>query len=255
MSLVLTPLLKIPLICHGDDLVDTLLKGLTATDISLNDNDILIIAQKIVSKSEGRTESLSGIAPSRAAVELASKTGKDARLVEFILQESSEILRAHSDTIIAEHKVGFVCSNAGIDQSNVADENVDGDDLILLLPRDPDRSAHNIRKEIELLTGRQIGVMIIDSHGRPWRKGTVGTCIGISGVPALVDLRGQRDLFGGVLHGTQVGVGDELAGAASLVMGQAAEGYPVIHARGFPYPLRESTLKELLRPKEKDLFR
>jgi coenzyme F420-0:L-glutamate ligase/coenzyme F420-1:gamma-L-glutamate ligase len=154
-----------------------------------------------------------------------------------------------------EHKLGFVCANAGIDHSNVAGPGNSAEEWILLLPADPDRSAKAIRAAIESSTGKQIGILIIDSHGRAWRNGTVGAAIGISGLPGVTDLRGRPDLFGYKLQVTQVGVADELAAAASLVMGQAAEGTPVVHVRGFPYPLREGALQELIRPKEQDLFR
>jgi coenzyme F420-0:L-glutamate ligase/coenzyme F420-1:gamma-L-glutamate ligase len=154
-----------------------------------------------------------------------------------------------------EHRLGFICANAGIDHSNVAGATDASEEWVLLLPTEPDRSAEKLRREIESRTGKQIGVLIIDSHGRAWRNGTVGTAIGVAGLPALQDLRGQPDLFGFRLQVTQVGVADELAAAASLIMGQAAEGTPVVHVRGSPYPLRESSFHELLRPREQDLFR
>jgi len=164
-------------------------------------------------------------------------------------------LRTRPGTIIVEHKLGFVCANAGIDHSNVAGVGDAAEEWVLLLPVEPDRSAEKMRKEIESQTGKPIGVLIIDSHGRAWRNGIVGTAIGVAGLPALQDLRGKPDLLGFKLQITQVGVADELAAAASLIMGQAAEGTPVVHVRGFPYSLRESSLKELLRPKDQDLFR
>ncbi|MCL4530168.1 MAG: coenzyme F420-0:L-glutamate ligase, partial [Chloroflexi bacterium] len=187
--------------------------------------------------------------------ELAIQTEKDSRVVELMLQESNEVLRVRVGTIIVEHKLGFVCANAGIDHSNVAGVGNGKEEYVLLLPENPDRSAKNIRDEIEKSTGKEIGVMIIDSHGRAWRIGTEGVCIGLSGIPAVIDERGWKDLFGYTLRVTQVGVADELAAAASLVMGQAAEGTPAVHVRGFPYPLCEGSLKELIRPKEQDLFR
>ena len=178
---------------------------------------------------------------------------------------------------MVEHKQGFICANAGIDRSNVRapenefsadipspfkrtsnlsrDFNLAGNEYVLLLPKDSDKSAKKLRQKLEKATGAKLGILIIDSHGRAWRNGTVGMTIGISGMPGLVDLRGDDDLFGRELKITQVGAGDELAGAASLVMGQKDEGTPVIHARGFPYPLREGKLDELIRPKEQDLFR
>jgi len=257
MSLILTPLISIPLIRHGDNLADILLSALHITGLDLQNGDILVLAQKIVSKAEGRTVDLTSITPSQKALEFAQSTEKDPRIVELILQESNEILRTRPGAIIVEHKLGFVCANAGIDHSNVKgeDSDVKAEDWVLLLPENPDCSAAQIRQKIEAATDTQIGILIIDSHGRAWREGTVGMAIGISGLPGLADLRGQPDLFGFKLQITQVGVADELAAAASLMMGQAAEGTPAVHVRGFPYPLREGKLGELLRPKEQDLFR
>jgi coenzyme F420-0:L-glutamate ligase/coenzyme F420-1:gamma-L-glutamate ligase len=255
MSLILTPLSGIPLIRRGAPLAEIVLNALAGNTISLEDNDILVFAQKIVSKSEGRTVDLATVTPSARAAELAQETEKDARIVELILRESRTVLRKRPGTIIVEHRLGFVCANAGIDHSNVAGEGNGAEEWVLLLPAEPDRSAEIIREEIESGTGKRIGVLIIDSHGRAWRNGTVGVAIGIAGLPGLQDLRGQLDLFGFTLRITQVGVADELAAAASLVMGQAAEGRPVVHVRGFPYPLRAGSLKELLRPTEQDLFR
>jgi coenzyme F420-0:L-glutamate ligase/coenzyme F420-1:gamma-L-glutamate ligase len=255
MSLILTPLSGIPLVRQGDNLADLIVQALQGNELTIQDRDILVIAQKIVSKAEGRTLNLATITPSQRAVDLARATEKDARVVELVLQESKEVLRTRPGTIIVEHNLGFVCANAGIDHSNVAGEGNTAEEWVLLLPEQPDRSAEAIRKEIEARTGKQIGILIIDSHGRAWRNGTVGVAIGIAGLPGLQDLRGTLDLFGFTLRITQVGVADELAAAASLVMGQAAEGTPVVHVRGFPYPLREASLKELLRPREQDLFR
>jgi len=264
MVLCLTPLQGVPLIRKGDDLANVLLDALRTTKITLQDRDILVLAQKIVSKAEGRTVNLSAITPTKKALKLAKKTEKDPRVVELILQESKEILRTRPGAIIVEHRLGFICANAGIDQSNVnspppkekdVELGIRIEDRVLLLPKNPDRSASQIRKKIQAVTDTHIGVLIIDSHGRAWREGTVGISIGISGLPGLADLRGQPDLFGFKLQITQVGVADELAAAASLIMGQAAEGTPAVHVRGFPYPLREAKLNELIRPKEEDLFR
>ena len=253
--LTLTPLSGIPLIRRGDNLAEIVLKTLEENNISLENNDILVFAQKIVSKAEGRLINLVNVKPSERAQDLAAQTEKDPRLVELILQESKEVLRIRPGTIIVEHKLGFVCANAGIDHSNVAGPGNTTEEWVLLLPVDPDNSAKNIRKQIECKTGKQIGLLIIDSHGRAWRNGTVGVAIGVAGMPGLQDLRGKPDLFGFQLRITQVGVADELAAAASLMMGQAAEATPVVHARGFPYPLREGSLNELIRSKEQDLFR
>jgi coenzyme F420-0:L-glutamate ligase/coenzyme F420-1:gamma-L-glutamate ligase len=254
-TLTLTSLQHVPFIRHGDNLADIIVHALAENNITLEDNDILVIAQKIVSKAEGRAANLADITPSSKAVELAEKTEKDPRLVELILRESKEVLRTRPGTIIVEHKLGFVCANAGIDHSNVAGMGDASEEWVLLLPVDPDSSAEQLRQEIHSRIARQIGILIIDSHGRAWRNGTVGAAIGIAGLPGLQDLRGEPDLFGFRLRITQVGIADELAAAASLLMGQAAEGTPIVHVRGFPYPLREGSLQELLRPKEQDLFR
>jgi coenzyme F420-0:L-glutamate ligase/coenzyme F420-1:gamma-L-glutamate ligase len=264
-TLTLTPLSGIPLIRQGDNLADIVVRALQANNISLEDDDIFVFAQKILSKAEGRAVNLGTVTPSERAIQIAKQTEKDARVVELMLQESKEILRTRPGTIIVEHRLGFVCANAGIDHSNVNSPLPEGEaaegvgvraeEWVLLLPKEPDRSAETIRREILLRTGKRVGILIIDSHGRAWRQGTVGMAIGISGLPGLQDLRGQPDLFGFTLRITQVGVADELAAAASLIMGQAAEGTPVVHVRGFPYPLREGSLQELIRPKEQDLFR
>ncbi len=253
MSLTLTPLQHIPLIRQNNNLADILLKSLQETHVQLKSDDILVVAQKIVSKAEGRMINLATVKPSARAQNLAEESQKDPRVVELMLQESNGILRVRVGTIIVEHKLGFVCANAGIDHSNVIYN--EKEEHVLLLPQDPDQSARNIREQIQQKIGVKIGVMIIDSHGRAWRNGTVGICIGLSGIPALIDERGWKDLFGGTLQITIVGIADELAAAASLMMGQAAEGIPAVHVRGFPYPLGEGTLKEMLRPKEQDMFR
>jgi len=255
MPLTLTALKGMPLISAGDSLAEIILAALAASELRLEDGDIVVIGQKIVSKAEGRMMNLADVIPSVRAVEIARETGKDARLIELILKESTRIVRARPGTIIVEHKLGFVCANGGIDHSNVAGPGSGKDEFVLLLPSDPDRSAAGIRAELESRSGKRIGVLINDSHGRAWRLGTVGTCIGLSGVPPLVDERGWTDLFGYRLQSTLVGVADELAAAASLVMGQAAEGTPVVHARGFPYPLHDGSLRDMLRAEEQDLFR
>ena len=262
MSLTLTPLKNIPLIRRDDNLADIVVKSLYESTVELQDEDILVFAQKVISKAEGRTVDLATVTPSQQAIELAEETQKDSRIIELILQESNEVLRTRVGLIIVEHKLGFVCANAGIDHSNVDSPLLKGDDSgmrpedwVLLLPQDPDLSSRKMREEIKSKTGKVVGILIIDSHGRAWRNGTAGVAIGMAGIPGLEDLRGKPDLFGFNLQVTQVGVADELAAAASLMMGQAAEGTPVVHVRGFPHPLREGKLKELLRSKETDLFR
>lgn len=253
--LILQPILNIPLIQPGDNLAEILYKAILASPVELQDGDILVLAQKIVSKAEGRLVNLTDIQPSAEAVHFAEITRKDVRLVELILRESREVLRARLNTLIVEHRRGFVCANAGIDHSNVQGTWGNDEDWVLLLPDDPDYSANCIRLQLEEMSGCRIGVMIIDSHGRAWRMGTVGVCIGVSGMPALVDLRGQADLFGYQLRVTMVAAADELAAAASLVMGQADERIPAVLARGFPYALRDGSFRELVRPVEEDMFR
>jgi len=261
--LILTPLAGIPLIQPGDDLVEIILDALYTSDITLQDNDILVLAQKIVSKAEKRQVNLSTIDPSAEAIEISVQADKDPRLVQLILQESAEVIRIRQGLIIVEHRLGFICANAGIDHSNVSPPPIQGnnsgnhpdDYWVLLLPENPDASASSIRQKVETETGVSLGVMIIDSHGRAWRNGTVGVTIGISGIPGVVDKRGDKDLFDYELRVTEIGAADELAATASLIMGQAAEGTPIIHVRGFPYSFREAKLSELLRPKETDLFR
>ena len=255
MTLTLTPLTNIPMIQKGDKLAKIILEALQKEGIRLEDGDILVLAQKIVSKAEGRWVNLNEVRPTAKAIELAEKIEKDGRLVELVLRESNEVLRTKPGTIVVEHKLGFVCANAGIDHSNVAGEGDNDAEWVLLLPEEPDRSAQSLREELETASDACLGVLIIDSHGRAWRLGVEGISIGLAGMPGLVDLRGQADLFGYTLRVTQIAVADELAAAASLVMGQAAEGTPVVHVRGFPYPLREGSLKELLRLKEQDMFR
>ncbi len=258
--LTLMPLTGIPLVQPGDDLAEIILSALDASNIALQNEDILVLAQKIVSKSEARLVDLSTIhEPSIKSVVYAAEADKDPRLVELIMRESRELVRIRPGLIIVEHRLGFICANAGIDHSNVTPpkdaENQNPDDWVLLLPENPDVSAASLRKLLEAETGVQLGVMIVDSHGRAWRNGTVGVTIGVSGIPGVVDKRGSKDLFGYELRVTEIGAADELAAAASLMMGQVAEGTPIVHVRGFPYPLREAEMSELLRPIDKDLFR
>ncbi|KUK46572.1 MAG: F420-0:gamma-glutamyl ligase [Anaerolinea thermophila] len=254
--LIFTPVDNLPLIKPGINLAEILLDTFHSINLPLEEGDVLVITQKIVSKAENRLINLSSVDPSPRAYELAALCNKDPRLVELILTESKEVIRVKENTLIVEHNCGFICANAGIDHSNVKGDWGNPDDWVLLLPQDPDRSARTIREYFFQKTGVDIGVLIIDSHGRAWRRGTVGISIGLSGIPALVDMRGKEDLFGFHLKVTQIATADELAAAASLVMGQADEMVPVIHVRGFPYPLSESsTFGEILRNKEDDLFR
>jgi coenzyme F420-0:L-glutamate ligase/coenzyme F420-1:gamma-L-glutamate ligase len=253
-QLILTALPDIPLVSPGDDLVRLVLHGMARADIELQSGDVLAIAQKIVSKAEGRIVNLNEIIPSHEANVLAQKTEKDPRLAELILQESNRVLRTRPGLIIVEHRLGFVCANAGIDASNVCPQMGEADSFVLLLPQDPDATAKKITQSLLQETNVKVGVLIVDSHGRAWREGAIGVTIGAAGLTTLLDLRGTPDLFGRKLQTTRVGISDELASAASILMGQAAEGFPIVHIRGLPYPLGEGSLKELLRPKEKNLF-
>jgi len=255
MALTITPITNIPDIKPGDNIPQLLIKGLKSQGISLYSNDILVVTQKIVSKAEDRFINLSTIIPSDEALEIAKSSNKKPQLIELILRESKKVIRVNQHAIITEHKLGFISANAGIDHSNVMGKSGKQGDWYLLLPKDPDNSAKLIRDYINSAENVNIGVMIIDSHGRAWRYGTVGTMIGTAFVPALVDLRGKKDLYGYKLKITRVAAADELAGAASLIMGQASEKIPVVHVRGFPYPLRDTCLYEVIRPEEKDLFR
>jgi len=252
--MTLTALPGLPLVRPGDDLAGLIQAGLQAAGLGLENGDVLVVAQKVVSKVEGRAVNLAEVTPSDRARELSRPGEKDPRVVEVILRESRRVVRAERGVLIVEHRLGFVCANAGVDHSNVSGEGEAGE-WVLLLPENPDASARRLREELEAWSGRQIGVLIIDSHGRAWRMGTVGVAIGVSGFPALVDLRGRPDLYGYRLRITQVGLADEIAAAASALMGQADERRPVVHVRGLPYPLREGSVVELLRPASEDLFR
>ena len=256
VSLTLTAFAGIPLVHSGDDLVALILQSLQQTSIKLEDGDILVIAQKIVSKSEGRYVRLADVKPSERAFQLAAETEKDPRLMELILSESREIVRYRSSVIVAENRQGVVLANAGIDHSNVEEDG--GKEQVLLLPLDPDASAANIRKQLQRKTNRNLAVIINDSLGRAWRNGTTGTALGVSGLPALLDLRGRPDLFGEPLQTSEEAIADELSAAASLLQGQAGEGRPVILIRGYDFsgiPTQNTGTFGLIRPKEKDLFR
>jgi coenzyme F420-0:L-glutamate ligase/coenzyme F420-1:gamma-L-glutamate ligase len=253
-SLVFTALDGIPTIVEGADLASIILNSAVAQELVLQNGDVLVLAQKIISKAEGRRVNLARVIPSARARELGETTRKDPRLVELILSESRSVIRARPDVLIVEHRLGFILANAGIDASNV-EEGGDGDETVLLLPENPDGSAQILREALKVKTGLNFGIVINDSFGRAWRLGTTGTAIGVAGLPGLVDLRGTKDRNGRKLLTSELGVADELAAAASLLMGQASEGRPIIHLGGFPYAQREGSAGELIRPKDMDLFR
>jgi len=251
-ELTLTALPGLPEVEPGASLPHLILDALGRNGKTLCAGDVLVIAQKIVSKLEGRRIRLADVSPSARAHALAAQAQKDPRLMELVLRESREILRVKPGVIIVEHRLGFVMANAGIDQSNLAPG--EGESA-LLLPQDPDASAARLREALMAASGVELGVVVNDSFGRAWRNGVTGVAIGVAGLPALVDMRGLTDRAGRSLRVTEIAAADELAAAASLVMGQGAEGLPVVLARGFPYSLRAGTSAELVRPKAQDLFR
>lgn len=252
-KLELTALLGLPLVEPGDDLAALIADGLATTGQTLRNGDVLVVAQKIISKSEGRYRDLRAVTPSPRARALAAEAHKDPRFVELILEESSEVLRHRPGLIIALHRLGFVLANAGIDSSNVEPEG--GAERVLLLPEDPDASCVRLREALHKRLGVDVGIVINDSVGRAWRKGIVGMALGASGLPSLVDLRGRLDLFGRPLAVTEVGLGDELAAAASLLQGQADEGRPVVLVRGLVPEGPVADGAALVRDEAEDLFR
>ncbi len=251
LNLIAVP--NIPDVQPGDDVAELVVRGLKTAVISLQPHDIITIAQKIVSKAEGRFVRLADVTPSTQALEVARQTDKDPRLVELILQESDEISRMRPGVLVVRHRLGFTSANAGIDRSNVAQ--TEGNERVLLLPEDPDASAAHIQAALQEKFGVPLGVVITDSHGRPFRLGTVGVAIGVAGIPALWDRRGEPDLYGFKLEHTDVGVADEIAAAAGLLMGQAAEGTPVVIVRGLHLPAASGKASDLVRAKEMDLYR
>jgi coenzyme F420-0:L-glutamate ligase/coenzyme F420-1:gamma-L-glutamate ligase len=245
LELVAVP--GIPMVRAGDDLAALVADGFARAGITPRAGDVLAVAQKVVSKAEGRMVDLAAVVPSPRAVALAEEVRKDPRLVEVILSESVRVVRARPGLLIVEHRLGFVMANAGVDRSNVAPP--DGAERVLLLPRDPDASAEALRARLGL------PVVINDSFGRAWRRGTVGMAIGAAGLPALLDLRGRPDLFGRRLEVSITGFADEIAAAASLLMGQGAEARPVVLVRGLSWDVPPSCAAELVRPAAEDLFR
>lgn len=242
------PLTGLPEIRPGDDL-PALLAAHTG---NLQAGDILVVAQKIVSKAEGRFVKLGDVLPSPEAVSLAEKVHKDARLVELVLRESSDVVRAAPHVLITRHRLGHVMANAGIDASNIGSA---GEGRVLLLPDNPDASAARIADALETAFGVRPGVIVSDSFGRPWRMGTVNVAIGVAGVPALVDRRGELDRDGRVMQMTLIALADAVAAAAGLAMGEGAEGIPAAIVRGLAWAAAEHTASVLVRPVGEDLFR
>ena len=243
----------IPLIEPGTDLVSLICDVTENQGPSLRDGDVLVVAQKIVSKAEGRYVDLDTVEPGERALALSKEVQKDPRLVEVILRESRLVLRHKPNVLIVEHRLGFVLANAGVDQSNVDPQC--GAKPVLLLPEDPDRSARLLREGLQARLGKNIATIINDSLGRAWRLGTVGVALGAAGLPALRDLRGQPDLYERPLQVTETGFADEIAAAASLLMGQADEATPIVVVRGLKWSAKASTAAQLLRDPKDDLFR
>lgn len=238
----------LPEIRKGDDLVSLIVESSRHAKIAFQDADVLVIAQKIVSKSEGRLVQLSTVKPSSRAAKLAAGLKKDPRLVEVILCESRRIVRSHPVLIVETHH-GFVCANAGVDHSNVP-----GDDVVSLLPSHPDRTARRLAAALRRRTNKRVAVIISDTFGRPWRLGLTNVAIGAAGVPALLDLRGTRDLHGKPLSATILAIADELVAAAGLLMGKS-EGVPAVVIRGYPYKPILDPASRIIRPAKEDLFR
>ena len=247
--LELIALSDMPLVVAGDNLAELIADALQKSDTRLNNHDVLVVAQKIVSKAEDRLVDLATVDPSEEAQRRAGETSKDPRLMELILRESVRVVRQTDSLIITETTFGGVMANSGVDQSNIEAGHA------LLLPEDPDRSAATLRQQLRQRFSRTVGVVIADSMGRAWRKGIVGHAIGVAGVEALVDLRTSLDLFGRALRATQIGLADEIAAAGTMLMGQGAEGRPVVLVRGFGKFDQPTNAKALVRDKDHDLFR
>jgi coenzyme F420-0:L-glutamate ligase/coenzyme F420-1:gamma-L-glutamate ligase len=252
-DVTLTAVPGIKLVEPGDDLGAITVAALRDNGLAPKDGDALVVAQKIVSKAEGRYVDVATVRPSERAIVLAAKVDKDPRFVEVVLSESKRVVRHRPGLLIVEHRLGFVMANAGIDHSNIAPE--DGSQRVLLLPVDPDGSAQALRQHLTGVFGVGIAVIVSDSFGRPWRKGTVGVALGVAGLPAFVDLRGHPDLFGRELLVTETGFADEIAAAAGLLMGQADEAMPMVLVRGLAWSAPDQPAAALVRPAEHDLFR
>jgi coenzyme F420-0:L-glutamate ligase/coenzyme F420-1:gamma-L-glutamate ligase len=240
----------IPLVAPGDDLAQLIAAACESNNIKLRDDDVVVVAQKIVSKAEGRVVQLADVEPSQEAIQRAGETEKDAALMQLILDESNEVVRQHHKVLIVEHRLGFVMANAGLDQSNASEGQA------ILLPEDPDASAAGLLSALSAHFGSSVSVIISDSIGRAWRNGTVGHAIGIAGMQPLLDLRDTPDMFGRPMQVTEVAIADEIAAAASALMGQGDEAKPVVVVRGFSaMPDPDASIQALIRDKDLDLFR
>jgi len=244
------PVKGLPMIKKGDNLAQLICRAAENQGIPLQDGDVIVVTHVFVSKAEGQVYNLDEIVPSEFAKAIAKRLDKDPALVEVILQESRAIRRMGRGRLIAETRHGFVCANAGVDQSNVS-----GGRIVAALPKNPDRSARNIRKGIKKLTEKDVAVIVSDTHGRPFRMGEINIAVGVAGINPIRDRRGETDLFGYVMRVKQTAIADELASAAELVIGQTNEGIPVAIVRGYSYPRSEkASAKMLIRTRRKDLF-
>ncbi|HEX3414755.1 MAG TPA: coenzyme F420-0:L-glutamate ligase [Stellaceae bacterium] len=252
-QLTLIALTGIKLVEPGDDLGTIAVAAFAASGLVPQAGDVLVVAQKIVSKAEGRYVDVTTVEPSERAIALAAEVDKDPRFVEVVLSESKRVVRHRPGLLIVEHRLGLVMANAGIDHSNLP--TAEAGERVLLLPTDPDGSARALREHMRRSFGMDIAVIVSDSFGRPWRKGTVGIALGSAGLPALIDMRGHPDLFGRELLVTETGFADEIAAAAGLLMGQADEAVPMVLVRGLGWRAPEVPAAALIRPAEHDLFR
>jgi len=248
-SVTFTAIEGIPLVNQGDNLGGLICSAMAASGLKAARGDILVVCQKVISKAEGRTCELSDIEPSALATAYAARWQKDPRAVELVLRQTSRIVRMDNGVLIVETGPGWVCANAGIDESNSM-----ADGRAILLPEDADRSAARIREEIRKITGIEIAVLVTDTFGRPWRDGLTEVCLGIAGMNPMLDLRGSTDLGGRELHHTVVAIADEIASAAGLLM-EKASATPAVVLRGYKYEPFEGSAKVLIRPAEADLFR
>lgn len=244
----LLPVVGLPIIQPGDDLAAMLVQAVRP--MQPQSGDVLVVTSKIVSKAEGRFFNLRDVTPSAQALELGNTTQKDPRLIELILQESVAVSRTAPNLIITQHRLGFVSANAAIDHSNTSTN----PDIVLLMPLDPDQNARDIRATLQVQLGCEIGIVIADSHGRPHRMGTVGVAVGVAGLPGVEDWRGREDLFGFKLQHTEIGLADMIASAATLVLGQAAEGVPAVLVRGIIHTHRDGNAAEIIRPAHMNLY-
>lgn len=248
--LELIALRSLPLIVEPTSLPDLVIASLESDGVVPLDGDVMVVAQKVMSKAEGAYVDLESVSPGERALEIAGSTGKDPRLVEVILSESRRVVRVSGGHLITEHRLGYVCANAGVDMSNSGAVG-----RAVLLPRDPDASARDLRRALRERYGAEVGVIVSDTHGRPFRNGAIGIAIGLAGLAPLRSYRGEHDLDGRTLRTSQEAVADELAAAASLLMGQGAEGRPVVLVRGYAAEAYDGGYAELVRDPESDLFR